>query len=85
MIVKIYRDEAKSGKYLRKRNGYQQMMRDLKTGTVVADLILVDTLERLGRVEELPSIRKDLLDRHGILVLTADSNFADPNTPQGEA
>jgi DNA invertase Pin-like site-specific DNA recombinase len=85
VIVKIYRDEAKSGKYLRKRNGYQQMLRDLKTGTVVADLILVDTLERLGRVEELPTIRKELFERHGILVLTGDSNFADPNTPQGKA
>jgi hypothetical protein len=61
------------------------MLRELQTGDVVADLILVDTLERLGRVEELPTIRKNLFDRHGILVLTADSGFADPNTPQGKA
>ena len=63
--------------------GYRQMLNDLRTGTVVADLILVDTLERLGRVAELPTIRKNLLERNGILVLTADSNFADPTTPQG--
>ncbi len=85
VVVTIYRDEAVSGKFLRKRKGYQKMLRDLKTGTVVADLILVDTLERLGRVDELPTIRKELFERHGILVLTADSNFADPNTPQGRA
>ena len=85
VIVKIYRDDAISGKFLRKRKGYQEMLRELKTGAVVADLILVDTLERLGRVEELPTIRKDLFERHGILVLTADSNFCDPNTPQGKA
>ncbi len=85
VIVTIYRDDAKSGKFLRKRKNYQQMLRDLKTGVVIADLILVDTLERLGRVEELPVIRKDLFERHGILVLTADSNFADPNSPQGKA
>jgi DNA invertase Pin-like site-specific DNA recombinase len=85
VIVTIYRDDAKSGKYLRKRKSYQKMLRDLKTGTVQADLILVDTLERLGRVEELPTIRKELFERHGILVLTADTNFADPNTPQGKA
>jgi site-specific DNA recombinase len=84
-IFKIYRDDAVSGTYLRKRTGYQQMLRELKTGVVVADLILVDTLERLGRVEELPTIRKELFERHGILVLTGDSNFADPNTPQGKA
>ncbi len=85
VIVKIYRDDAVSGKYLRKRSAYQQMLRDLKTGAVAADLILVDTLERLGRVEGLPTIRKELYERDGILVLTADSNFADPNTPQGKA
>lgn len=85
VIVKVYRDDAISGRYIRKRTAYQQMLRDLKTGTVVADLILVDTVERLGRVEELPTIRKDLFERHGILVLTGDSNFADPNTPQGKA
>lgn len=85
VIVVIYRDDAVSGKFLRKRKAFQKMLRDLKTGTVVADLILVDTLERLGRVDELPTIRKDLFERHGILVLTGDSNFADPNTPQGRA
>lgn len=85
VIVKIYRDDAQSGRYVRKREGFQKMLRDLKTGTVQADLILVDTLERFGRVEDLPTIRKDLFDRFGILVLTADSNFADPNTPQGKA
>lgn len=85
VIVTVYRDDAKSGKFLRTRAGYLKMLRDLKTGTVVADIILVDTLERLGRVEELPTIRKQLFERHGILVLTADTNFADPNTPQGKA
>lgn len=85
VVVTVYRDDAKSGKYLRKRKAYQKMLRDLKSGVVKADLILVDTLERLGRVEEMPTIRKELFERHGILVLTADSNFADPNTVQGKA
>jgi DNA invertase Pin-like site-specific DNA recombinase len=84
-IVKIYRDNAKSGRLLRKRRDYQQMMQDIKTGTVTVDLILVDTIERFGRVEELPTIRKELFEKHGVLVLTADTGFADPNTPQGKA
>lgn len=84
-IVKIYRDDGVSGRYLRKRVDYQKMLSELKTGTVKADLILVDTLERLGRVNSLQTIRSELFDRHGILVLTADSNFADPNSPQGAA
>src|SRR4051812_175664 len=71
-IVKVYRDEAKSGRLLRNRKGYQQMMRELKSGIVKASLILVDTIERFGRVEELPGIRKELDERFGILVLTAD-------------
>ena len=85
VIVMIYSDAAVSGRFLRKRKSFQKMLRDLKTRTVVADLILVDSLERLGRVDELPSIRKDLFERHGILVLTADSGFTDPHTPQGRA
>jgi DNA invertase Pin-like site-specific DNA recombinase len=85
VIVKVYRDDAKSGRYLRKRLGYQKMLQDIKTGVVQVDLILVDTLERFGRVDELSAIRKDLYERHGVLILTADSNFADPTTPQGKA
>jgi hypothetical protein len=61
------------------------MMRDIRTGAVKADVILVDTIERFGRVEELVIIRKELFEKHGVLVLTADSGFADPNTPQGKA
>ena len=85
MIVKTYRDDAQSGRFLRKRRGYQKMLQEIKTGVVQIDLILVDTLERFGRVEELPGIRKELYERHGVLVLTADSGFADPTTPQGRA
>ena len=61
------------------------MMQDIKIGEVRADLVLVDTLERFGRVEELPTIRKELYEKHGVLVLTADSGFANPTTPQGKA
>jgi len=85
IIIKVYRDNAKSGRFLRTRRDYQQMMQDIKTSAIQADIILVDTLERFGRVEELPGIRKGLYEKHGVLVLTADTSFADPNTPQGKA
>jgi len=84
-IVKVYRDDAKSGRFIHKRTSYRQMLQEIKTGAIKADLILVDTLERFGRVEELPTIRKELFEKHGVLVLTADTSFADPNTPQGKA
>lgn len=84
-VIKTYRDDAKSGRYLSKRPDFQQMLRDVKSGAIAVDLILVDTIERFGRVDELPAIRKNLSEKHGVLVLTADSNFADPQTPQGRA
>jgi len=85
IILKVYRDNAITGKVLGKRRAYQQMMLDIKTGTVKVDLLLVDTIERLARTDGLASIRKELYEKHGVLVLTADTNFADPNTPQGRA
>ncbi len=61
------------------------MLQAIRSGAVAVDLILVDTLERFGRSEDLPVIRKELREQHGVLVLTADSHFADPTTPQGQA
>lgn len=84
-IVRTYRDEGISGRKLRNRIGYQSMLREIKTGQIQVDLILVDTLERFGRVDDLQSIRKELSEKHGVLVLTADSNFTDPTSVQGRA
>ncbi len=85
LIVKVYRDDAISGRFLRKRVAYQAMLRDIKSGVLSVDLILVDTIERFGRVDELATIRKELYEKHGILVLSGDTNFCDPLTPQGKA
>lgn len=84
-IIKVYRDDAKSGRYIRQRKQYQKMILDIKLGVIEPDIILVDTCERFGRVEELPSIRKGLYEKCGVLLMTADTNFADPTTPQGKA
>jgi DNA invertase Pin-like site-specific DNA recombinase len=83
--VRDYRDDGISGRYLRKRPGFQQMLHDIQTGAVPVDLILVDTAERLGRLEELTAIRQQLYTRHGVLILTADSHFADPTSVSGKA
>jgi DNA invertase Pin-like site-specific DNA recombinase len=84
-IVKVYSDAAITGRLTRKRPQYQQMLRDIKSGAVQADLILVDTTDRLGRIEELPEILRRLRQRHGVLLLSALNNFLDPTTPQGRA
>ncbi|HTN75336.1 MAG TPA: recombinase family protein [Pirellulaceae bacterium] len=80
-----YRDDGISGRYIQKREGLQNMLADIRRGRVKPDLILVDTLERLGRSDEIPEIRRRLAERHGVLVLTADSNFADPTSVSGRA
>ena len=84
-IVKVFRDDAKTARLLRNRPAYQQMMREIKSGLLKADLILVDTAERFGRVDELPTIRKELDENYGVFVLTANTNFADPTTASGRA
>lgn len=83
-VVKVYRDDGKSGRLVRQRAGFQQMLQDIRSGAVQVDLILVDTLKRFGRNNEIESTRKELREQHGVLLLTADSHFADPTTPQGQ-
>jgi DNA invertase Pin-like site-specific DNA recombinase len=82
-ILEVYRDDGISGRYVSKRPQFQKMLSDIKSGKVGADLILVDTLERFGRFEEISDLRRNLFKRFGVLVLTADSDFADPNSRQG--
>ncbi|MCC9598923.1 recombinase family protein [Stieleria sp. JC731] len=80
-IAKVYRDDAVSGKTTLQRPGFQQMIRDIKTGAVATEVILVDTVERFGRMEDLDNYRRQLRVRHGVYVLTADRDFADPDAP----
>lgn len=83
-VIAIYRDDGISGRYHRKRKGFTRMLRDLKSGACRAQLVLVDTFERLSRADNSAQTRDELADL-GILVLTADSRFQDPTTPSGRA
>lgn len=82
-VVGVYTDSGLSGKFVQKRPDLQRMLRDIRTGTVVVDAILVDTYERFGRTDELGTLRKKLLQNHGVVLLTADSNFSDPTSTAG--
>lgn len=81
-VVAVYRDDGISGRYYRKRKNLIRMLRDLRSGACKAQLLLVDTFERLSRAETSAEFREKL-KRQGILVLTADSSFHDPTTPAG--
>jgi DNA invertase Pin-like site-specific DNA recombinase len=82
--LKHYRDDGMSGRLKRRRPGYNRMLADIKSGAVKVDVILVDSIERFGRHNELPEIRRKLREQFGVLVLSADTDFADPTTPMGE-
>lgn len=85
IILRVYTDEGISGRYLRRRPDFQKMLADLRTGAIKADAILVDTYERFGRADELASLRQELLQQHGVLILTADTQFSDPTSVAGKA
>ncbi|MEJ7636880.1 MAG: recombinase family protein [Singulisphaera sp.] len=80
-----YRDDGISGRYLQKRAGLQKLLRDVEAGLIVIDLIVVDTYERLGRAEEIGHLRHKLFTQYGVLVVAADTNFADPTGVIGKA
>ena len=84
-IIAVYQDDAKSGKSVRNRPGFMKMINDIETGAIAIDAILVDTIERFGRMEDLDNRRKRLYNKHGVLVLSADRNFADPYSAEGRA
>jgi DNA invertase Pin-like site-specific DNA recombinase len=85
VVVKVYVDEAISGRYLRRRTGFQEMLRDIRSGSIKIDAILVDTFERFGRADELVALRQELYQHFGVLVLTADTQFSDPTSVPGKA
>jgi site-specific DNA recombinase len=83
VLIKNYRDDALSGRLVGKRPGFQAMLSDIRTGIIEVDLILVDTYERVGRAEEIPSILRELRVKHGVLLLAANKNFAAPTGAEG--
>ena len=82
--VKTFRDNAISGRFLSRRPEFRQMCDEIRSGRLDVDLILVDTIERFARLDDLPAIREELRKKHGVLVLTADTGFTDPTSAVGQ-
>src|SRR5262245_22181863 len=85
VCVTTRRDDGISGRYIRKRPGLQGLLRDIEAGLLQVDLIVVDTLERLGRADEIAELRRKLFVEYGVLVVAADNHFADPTGVVGKA
>lgn len=83
--VETFIDRGISGQYLRKRTEFQRMLSAIRSRRLKVSYILVDTLERLGRADEIADIRRELATHYGVLVLTADTNFSDPTSVSGRA
>ncbi|WP_425619155.1 recombinase family protein [Anatilimnocola sp. NA78] len=80
--VRTYIDRAISGRYDRKRPEYQRMLRDIRSGLVKVDIVVVDTYDRFSRSRRGGEFRAKL-ERQGVLVVTANNSFADPTTVAG--
>jgi DNA invertase Pin-like site-specific DNA recombinase len=83
-VVAEFRD-AHSGRKLHKRLEFMKMLRQIENGTLKIDLIVVDSLERFGRADQIREIRWKLATQYGILIVAADNGFADPTGPTGAA
>ncbi len=80
-----YRDDGRSGRFIHKRPGFNQLLQDVQTGRIKpGSAVLVDSIERWGRAKKLKSIRDELYKKYGIVVLAANNNFADPTNETGE-
>lgn len=82
--IQTFRDQGISGRYVRKRLGFCKMLDAIRSGLLKVDAILVDTLERFGRVDDLQAIRDELRNKYGVLILTADTGFTDPTSLVGQ-
>jgi len=76
--IKDYRDDARSGQYLRSRPQFMAMVQQIQTGRIQVDAILVDETERFGRSEDLKPIYHKLYYQHGVVVLSAENRFMNP-------
>ncbi|MGA2498248.1 MAG: recombinase family protein, partial [Tepidisphaeraceae bacterium] len=84
-VIRTYIDRGIKGRYVGRRPELQAMLEDIAAGRIKVDLILVDTYERFGRAEEMTEIRRKLRESHGVLVVAANQNFADPTGLAGQA
>ncbi|MEI8383955.1 MAG: recombinase family protein [Planctomycetota bacterium] len=81
--VNAYSDFAVSGQLTSRRPGLQKLIGDLESGRIECDVILVDTMERLSRTDDIYQLRA-YFAKLGIVIVTAESELRDPTTSDGE-
>ncbi|MBA5690566.1 recombinase family protein [Rugamonas apoptosis] len=82
-VVKVYRDEGKSGLDARRRAGLQQLMRDIGDGQPGFDRVLVYDVSRWGRFQDVDesAYYEYLCSRGGVRVVYCAERFANDGSP----
>ncbi len=81
--VGLYQDAGITGRVFSKRPGFVQLIDDISKGNIQTDLVIVETSERIGRHDDTVGVRT-FLRKQGVLLLDANSHFADPTTVEGQ-
>ncbi len=83
VVVKVYRDEGKSGLSARRRHGLQQLITDVAGGNPGFDRILVYDVSRWGRFQDVDesAYYEHLCSRSGIRVVYCAEHFANDGSP----
>jgi DNA invertase Pin-like site-specific DNA recombinase len=82
-VVKVYRDEGKSGLSADRRGGLQQLIADIGAGNPGFDRVLVYDVSRWGRFQDVDesAYYEYLCSRSGIRVVYCAEHFANDGSP----
>lgn len=80
--IQSFQDSGESGQLVFRRPGLMAMLQWIQEHPGHVQAILVDTMNRLGRAEEIPIVVQ-MLAQMGVVVLVASRNFEDPRTFAG--
>lgn len=78
-IVDEYVDRAKSGKS-DKRPNFKKMIDDIKNGVIDINVVVVYKLDRFFRNEKMHRKYEDILNEHGVLLISATEQVNDSNS-----
>ena len=82
-VVRIYRDEGKSGLSADRRQGLRQLLADVSSGKPGFDLVLVYDVSRWGRFQDVDesAYYEHLCSRNGVRVVYCAEHFANDGSP----
>ena len=80
VVTAPYVEEGKSGKSIEGRAEFQRMMDDIRSGTVVADYVIVFKLSRFGRNARDTLNSLEFMNQHGVHLLSVEDGLDSSST-----